>query len=117
MTQNCICPPSPNLIGGLYLEFMVHIIGYEHLCYILQKLQERISAVNKSSIEPRTKEKWRNIMSAEIMSSEESDGDDDVIVLKPLPWRSDKVTRFFYRLDEKSFQAKSTQANVNEGNG
>ena len=46
------------------------------------------------------------------MSSEESgdEGGDDIIIVKPLSWRADKVTRFFHQLDEKSATIKTPQA-------
>lgn len=47
------------------------------------------------------KEEWLKIMTVDIMSSEESDvdGDEDVIVIHPLPWLSDKVAHFKETLD------------------
>ena len=48
---------------------------------------------------------------AEIMSSEESEQEnEEVITVKPLPWRADKVSSFFRRLDSKVEKSKSTQA-------
>ena len=34
------------------------------------------------------------------MSSEESDSEDDVIIVKPLQWRNERVALYFHRLDE-----------------
>ena len=48
---------------------------------------------------------------AETMSSEESDEEnEEVITVKPLPWRAEKVSGFFHRLDGKVEQSKSNQA-------
>ena len=48
---------------------------------------------------------------AEAMSSEESDDEkEEIITIKPLPWRAEKVSSFFHRLDNKMKQSKSTQA-------
>ena len=48
---------------------------------------------------------------ADTMSSEESDrADDDTIVVKPLPWRSSKVTDFFQNLDTLGSEGKTSQA-------
>lgn len=45
------------------------------------------------------------------MSSEESDDEsEDIIVVKPLVWRSERVTRFLQQLDEKCKDTKTTQA-------
>ena len=66
--------------------------------------------MNKSSLEPKIKDKWKSVMTTETMSSEESDGEDDIIVIKPLSWPKDRVTRFFHQLDEKNLELKSPQA-------
>ena len=59
----------------------------------------------------KEKEKWEKVFTADIISSEESHGDDDdVVVVKCIPWRSSKVTQFFHSLDEMGTQSKSTQA-------
>ena len=52
------------------------------------------------------KEKWAPCVVAEMMSSEESDDDDGdeestVLMVRPLPWRSDKVNSFLSSLDTK----------------
>ena len=60
---------------------------------------------------PKEKEKWKKVLVAEAMSSEESDDEnEEVITVKPLPWRAEKVSSFFHRLDNKMKQSKSTQA-------
>ena len=50
----------------------------------------------------------------ELTSSDESGIDDEeseeVIITKPLPWRSTKLDEFFRRLDDESRQRKSPQA-------
>lgn len=57
-------------------------------------------------------EKWRQVIKIEYMSSEESGVDDEneVIILKSLPWRSVHVGQLFRRLDEKGLEEKSPQA-------
>ena len=48
---------------------------------------------------------------SDFMSSEESDDEsEDIIVVKPLVWRSERVTRFLQQLDEKCKDTKTTQA-------
>lgn len=59
----------------------------------------------------KEKEKWSKIMSPDAMSSEESDPENDGIVLvKELPWRSQLVNDFFASLDEKIDESKTPQA-------
>ena len=48
-------------------------------------------------------------MTADFMSSEES-GEEDVMIIKPLQWRSERVDKFFRQLDEKSNACKTAQA-------
>ena len=46
-----------------------------------------------------------------MMSSEESDeNDDDLITVKPISWRTERVAAFLHRLDDKVESAKSSQA-------
>lgn len=59
----------------------------------------------------KEKDKWAKVLVADIMSSEESDQEnEDVITVTPLPWRSEKVNTFFHRLDSKVETVKSSQA-------
>lgn len=45
------------------------------------------------------------------MSSEESTSEnEEILIVKPLPWRSEKVWQFFKQLDEKVERAKKAQA-------
>ena len=67
--------------------------------------------LQKCSLPEQQKEKWRKIVVADMMSSEESDAAaDDTIIVKPLPWRSSKVTDFFQNLDALGSEAKTSQA-------
>ena len=59
----------------------------------------------------KEKEKWEKVLTADIMSSEKiHEDDDDVVVVKCIPWRSSKVTQLFHSLDEMEIQCKTTQA-------
>lgn len=78
--------------------------------FILQKLKERQSTLNKSALVPNDKEKWNKVLTKDFISSEESGEEDDVIVVKPLMWRAEKVTRFFQKLDDLSTSKKTSQA-------
>ena len=49
------------------------------------------------------------MLQVSFMSSEESESD-DVIEVRPLPWRSDRVTTFLHSLDGKAREKKSPQA-------
>ena len=56
-------------------------------------------------------EKWRQIIKIDYMSSEESGVDEnEVIIVKSLPWHSVHVGQLFRRLDEKGLEEKSPQA-------
>ena len=57
----------------------------------------------------KDRDKWGEV--TETMSSEESDEEnEEVITVKPLPWRSEKVSSFFHRVDGNVEESKSTQA-------
>ena len=61
---------------------------------------------------PDSKLMWDKVMTISMMSSEESgnDGEDEILLVHPLTFRSGKVDRFFSMLDEKALQGKSAQA-------
>ncbi len=58
------------------------------------------------------KDEWLKVMTVELMSSEESDYDnnEEVIVVHPLPWLSDKVVNFKQTLDLEIKKDKTPQA-------
>ena len=59
----------------------------------------------------KEKEKWGKVLVPEMMSSEESDIENDgVITVKPIRWRTERVRTFLHRLDSKVNTAKSTQS-------
>ena len=77
-------------------------------CCLVQKLQ---TILKKSTLPECQKEKWSKGVIADMMSSEESDGDDDnSIIVKPLPWRSSKISEFFKNLDIIGAEGKTCQA-------
>ena len=49
------------------------------------------------------------LMKNELMSSEESD-DNETVVVKPLPWRSEYVDKIFHTIDKYTSAKKSSQA-------
>jgi len=50
------------------------------------------------------KEEWKKILTMEFVSSEESgmEEDDEVIIIRPLPWLSSTVTEFKLKLDAET---------------
>ena len=59
----------------------------------------------------REKDKWGKVLVAETMSSEESDPEnEEIITVKPLPWRAERVSAFLHRLDSKVETSKTSQA-------
>lgn len=54
-------------------------------------------------------QKWLRTMVNELMSSEESD-DEDNMIIHPLPWRSKYVTAMFHQIDQYNIHYKSAQA-------
>ena len=76
----------------------------------LQKKKEREAAILKNSkLTPDQREKWLSIAKNEYMSSEES-GDEDYIVVHPLPWKSEYVNKMFEKIDAYVKSKKSLQA-------
>lgn len=69
------------------------------------------------SVSDSQKEVWSKVLNKEFISSEES-GEEEVgegetrkvIFVKPLRWRSEKVDRFFRKMDGRLDKAKSSQA-------
>ena len=55
------------------------------------------------------KDKWGQCLVSDLISSEDSD-ENDSIVVKPLPWRALKVTDFFKKLDVLIDEDKTSQA-------
>ena len=58
------------------------------------------------------RERWKVVMDIEFMSSEESgmDEDEEVIMVKCLPWRSDQVNELLKRIDDRINRDRSSQA-------
>jgi len=76
----------------------------------LQKKREREGAILKNSkLTPEQRTKWLSVTKREYMSSEES-GDDDLIVVHPLKWRSEYVSKMFSKIDAYIINKKSSQA-------
>ena len=56
--------------------------------------------------------KWKKILVTEFMSSDESGEEDEraVFIVKKIPWRSERVSSFFQRLDAARTSRKTEQA-------
>lgn len=71
--------------------------------FMLQKFQDRMKMFEVGSFKGNgEKESWKKILTMDFMSSDESSVEDgqEVLVSKPLPWQSQKVTLFKQALDE-----------------
>ena len=70
--------------------------------FLLQKLHERQAVFKKRVYQKDDREKWQKVLTTEMISSEESDPDEEddraVNYVKTLPWRADIVKNFFYDL-------------------
>ena len=88
-------------------------ISHYTCSFFPQKFNERKTALEKMSFTNNDElEKWQQVLKMEYMSSEESgiDDENEVIILKSLPWRSVHVGQMFRRLDDKTLGEKSPQA-------
>jgi len=76
----------------------------------LQKKKERESALMKNKkLTDEQRQKWLSVINNDFMSSEES-GEEDSIIIRPLPWRSKYVDSMFRKIDEYAKSKKSSQA-------
>ena len=93
---SALLPPQLLNLEGFHTDEFLCILA--HLCISLQKRKERASALNKNSkLTEDSRKKW---MKNEMMSSEESDLEDpDVMVIHPLTWRSEYVSKIFAQID------------------
>ena len=76
-------------------------------------LHERKTALEKMMFpDAEQQDKWQQVIKVDYMSSKESatDAEDEVIIVKPLPWRSVHMDQLFWRLDDKTLGEKSPQA-------
>ena len=89
----------------------------------IQKLKRRQAALAKTTaLSPAQKDKWSVVLKAELMSSEESEADENgpVFVVRPLIWQADKVSEFLMNLDRKYTKhqsRKSSQMTVKRNKG
>ena len=75
-----------------------------------QKLEERIATLSKVKFTvPKDREKWEKVLTLELMSSEDS-GMEEILVVRPLPWRSTRVDEMFDQLDKRIISGKSPRS-------
>ena len=60
-------------------------------------------------------EQWKKWLSNDIMSSEDSGPDDNTIVVYPIPWRKEYVTKMFSAIDRYTQHKKTSQARFQGG--
>ena len=78
-----------------------------------QKLTERKASLEKMAFSKQEdKTLWEKILVVEMMSSEDSevDEEEEVLAVHPLPWRASKVDVMLKRLDDDMKETKSLQA-------
>lgn len=76
---------------------------YLGLDNLTRKLRERKAALEKvSSSNEEQRERWKVAMDAQFMLSEESgvDGEEEILMVKPLPWRNEQLKDLYKRLDK-----------------
>ena len=93
-------PPLETPICRILLMYTVFY------CTSTQKLQERMSTLQKADMPPTTKDKWAKVLQPNVMSSEESAAESEDVFIKPIPWRAECVNSFFMQLDEKRMERK-----------
>ena len=77
----------------------------------MQKLQERQSAFEKRELRTSDRKKWKEVLNADMMSSEESDpSDDNSMIVRSLPWRASLVDEFYDALDSQMQSGRSSQS-------
>ena len=78
----------------------------------MQRLDERLAEFKRKSYSDGDRAKWEKVLTSELISSDESEVNDDeaVLVVKELAWRSDRVANFFAKLDSAHEDRKSEQA-------
>ena len=86
----------------------------QNLIFIIQKLRRRVSAMKSSTmLTEQMKEKIRQILTADHMSSEESGSGEDEgrqLVVRPPPWRSAEAQSTIDSLDRKADRRRSERA-------
>ena len=101
------------------LCWKLHIVCCNDFPYI-QKLNRRKTALQKTkALSDEVKAKWKPCMVLELISSEESEWEEDsdgntykVFYTHPLPWRGKKVNDVFNALDRKARKDASQKSHM-----
>lgn len=78
-----------------------------------QKLDERGASLNEMVFaDARYREAWEKVMTPDMIFSEDSGTDDgeEVLVVRPLPWRSARGSYMFQEVDRQNLKDKSPQS-------
>ena len=78
----------------------------------VQKLQDRISTMNKCSMNEKDKKRWATVLFQDFMSSEDSHTESGTLITRPIA-RSHKLDSFFKNLDAGTEKSRSEQSNLN----
>ena len=74
-------------------------------------MQVRLSTFTKANIKDSEREKWEKVFIPEMMSSEDSDPENEHnMFLKELPFRHERVTSYFHAIDEATNKTRCSQA-------
>ena len=77
---------------------------------LIELFENKTALVKNSKLTEQQHTKWLTVVKNEFMSSEESDENDDTIVVHPLPWRSEHINKMFCKIDAYCYHKKSPQA-------
>ena len=92
------------LYGVLVLQLLIHLTAYR-ICRIDTVCSRRgLHGYSEEDIV-----KWNKVFVCDLMSSEES-GEDEVIIVRPLPWRNRRVDELFVSPDDQLTNERSAQA-------
>ncbi len=88
--------------------------------FLLQKLDLRKSAFAKATVSEQQREIYSKVLVKSFISSEDSalEGSDGVqktvLKVKPLPWRSSRVVKFYKKLDNKAASGKKSRQSMQQ---
>ena len=86
---------------------------FDGLTTYMQKSQDRKCALGKMTFtDEHQRERWSEVVKPDFMSSEESgiENEEEVLIVRPLVWRSPQVNQLFLQLDDKVFLEKKPLA-------
>ena len=78
--------------------------------HCIEKERTSVSFRKSAKLTEEQKAKWLKVITNDFMSSEESNSDDDSVVVHPLKWRSETVNRMFDKMSRHMNEKKTSQA-------